>query len=91
MKKIILVSFLLVLSTVMSWAQETTASKEIKIGLLMSFQLQEQLIDDTNKVAEPAILNAVIPSLQFYEGALMATHHLKGGSVKFVKIGRAHV
>jgi hypothetical protein len=86
MKKIILVSFLLVLSTVMSWAQETTASKEIKIGLLMSFQLQEQLIDDTNKVAEPAILNAVIPSLQFYEGALMATHHLKGGSVKFVII-----
>lgn len=86
MKKIILVSFLLVLSTVMSWAQETTTSKEIKIGLLMSFQLQEQLIDDTNKVAEPAILNAVIPSLQFYEGALMATHHLKGGSVKFVII-----
>ena len=86
MKKIILVSFLLVLSTVMSWAQETTTSKEIKIGLLMSFQLQEQLIDDTNVVAEPAIVNTVLPSLQFYEGATMATHHLKEGSVKFVII-----
>jgi hypothetical protein len=86
MKKIILVSFLLVLSTVMSWAQETTTSKEIKIGLLMSFQLQEQLIDDTNMVAEPAIVNTVLPSLQFYEGALMATHHLKEGSVTFTII-----
>jgi hypothetical protein len=86
MKKIILVSFLLVLSTVMSWAQETPTSKEIKIGLLMSFQLQEQLIDDTNLVAEPAIINTVLPSLQFYEGALMATHHLKEGSVTFTII-----
>jgi hypothetical protein len=83
MKKIILVSFLLVLSTFMSWAQEISSTKEIKIGLLMSFQLQEQLIDDTTTVTDPPIISSVLPSLQFYEGALMATQHLKEGSVKF--------
>ena len=86
MKKIILVSILFLLSTMMSWAQELSSTKEIKIGLIMSLQLKEQLIDDTNLVAEPAIVNNVIPSLQFYEGALMATHHLKEGSVKFIII-----
>ncbi|MEN9331624.1 MAG: hypothetical protein RLZZ94_714 [Bacteroidota bacterium] len=84
MKKIFLISLLILCSTYLSWAQDISTSKEIKIGLLMSFQLKEQLIDDTNKVAEPAIVNTVLPSLQFYEGALMATNHLKEGKVKFV-------
>jgi hypothetical protein len=86
MKKSLLVSLFLIVSTFMCWAQEFSPAKEIKIGLVMSFQLKEQLIDDTNKVAEPAIINTVLPSLQLYEGALMATHHLKEGSVKFTII-----
>jgi len=84
MKKIFLISLLILCSTYLSWAQDISTSKEIKIGLLMSFQLKEQLIDDTNKVAEPAIVNSVLPSLQFYEGALMAINHLKDNKVKFV-------
>ncbi len=86
MKKIIFVSFFLVLLTFMSWAQEISSTKEIKIGLVMSFQLQEQFIDDTTTVTDPPIIASVLPSLQFYEGALMATHHLKEGNVKFVII-----
>lgn len=84
MKKIILVSLLILCSTCFIWAQDVDTSKEIKIGLLMSFQLQEQLIDDTNSVVEPAILNSVLPSLQFYEGALMAANRLNNIKAKFV-------
>ncbi len=86
MKNSLLLSFFFLISTFASWAQDISAPKEMKIGLVMSFQLREQLIDDTNKVAEPAILNTVLPSLQFYEGALMATHNLKEGVVKFTII-----
>jgi hypothetical protein len=82
MKKNIL-SLLFVVLALTGLAQDNSLPKEMKIGLVMSFQLKEQLIDDTNKVAEPAIVNTVLPSLQFYEGALMATHHLKDGDVKF--------
>lgn len=83
MKKIIFVSFLFLILTNTGWSQDISVSKEIKIGLLMSFQLQEQLIDDTNIVEEPPIVNSVLPALQFYEGALMATNNLKEGNVKY--------
>lgn len=86
MKNSLFISCLLLISTLSCWSQDISTPKEMKIGLVMSFQLKEQLIDDTNKVVEPAIVNTVLPSLQFYEGALMATHHLKEGSVKFTII-----
>ena len=81
MKKIFL-SFLFLLIANCGWAQEVTV-KEIKIGLLMSFQLQEQIVDDTSTVTEPSVISSVLPSLQFYEGALMAIKNNNGDSVKF--------
>ncbi|MFM7016201.1 MAG: hypothetical protein ACKOX3_07740 [Bacteroidota bacterium] len=89
MKKIVHLFLFLINSAAIVNAQDSVTHKSLKIGLMMPLQLQEQLVDDTVTTDLP-IPSTVLPSLQFYEGALMAAHRLSAGSVSFsiIDIGK---